>query len=105
MEDPQQYHRVTKKEKIDEELKAYLAENSIDWNVRDSALVWWGEHESKYPIIAVLAGKYLAIPASSAPSECVFSSVIMKITLDRKRWSIDPERLELLILAKSNAHL
>ena len=41
--------------------------------------------------IATMALKYLAVPASSAPSELVFFSQLMLI-LDRKRWRIDADR-------------
>ena len=34
---------------------------------------WWKMHNSQFPTIAILAWKYLALPASSAPSEHVFS--------------------------------
>ena len=36
-------------------------------------LVRWKMHDGQFPPIANLASKYLAIPASSAPSERVFS--------------------------------
>ena len=36
-------------------------------------LAWWKLHDSLFPRVSKLARKYLAIPASSAPSERVFS--------------------------------
>jgi hypothetical protein len=37
-------------------------------------LQWWREKASEYPCLAAVAGDYLAIPATSAPVERVFSS-------------------------------
>jgi len=39
-----------------------------------SPLAWWKENESVYPRLAILAKRYLAIMASSAPVERVFST-------------------------------
>jgi hypothetical protein len=50
-------------------------------------LHWWKEHEKQYPLLARLARKYLAIPASSAPSERVFSRLKNIITHKRVRMS------------------
>ena len=37
---------------------------------------WWGENEDKFPNVSKLARKYLAIPASSDPSERVLSHAV-----------------------------
>ena len=39
-------------------------------------LEWWGENEKRYPNLSPLARKYLAIPATSAPSERAFSAAV-----------------------------
>ena len=36
-------------------------------------LSFWKDHENTYPKLAILAMKYLAVPASSAPVERLFS--------------------------------
>jgi hypothetical protein len=36
-------------------------------------LAWWKGNERKFPILAKLARMYLAIQATSAPSERIFS--------------------------------
>ena len=45
----------------------------IDANSPIDPLAWWKMYDGQFPPIAKLARKYLAIPASSAPSERVFS--------------------------------
>ena len=45
-------------------------ENKKEYN---DPLCWWKENEHKYPVIAALAKLFLAIPASTAPSERVWS--------------------------------
>jgi hypothetical protein len=37
------------------------------------ALEWWKRHSDEYPNLARIARDYLAIPATSAPAERVFS--------------------------------
>ena len=49
--------------------------------------------------IAKMALKYLAVPASSAPSELVFFSQL-KLILDRKRWRIDADRKDFAFTLK-----
>ena len=37
-------------------------------------LLWWKQREAQYPVMARLARRYLAIPATSVPSESLFST-------------------------------
>ncbi|KAL5486620.1 hypothetical protein EMCRGX_G019124 [Ephydatia muelleri] len=64
-------------------------------------LAWWKLHDSRFPRISKLARKYLAIPASSAPSERVFSRA--KLIQQRQSWNLLPQRLEASIMFKHNA--
>lgn len=59
-------------------------------------LKWWKENQTKFPKLAVLARCILAIPASSAPSERVFS--IAGHVLNKKRMSLSPMNMEQLVL-------
>ena len=52
----------------------YLAVPESDHLTGLDPLNWWSVNATNYPIISVLAKKYLAIPASSASSERVFST-------------------------------
>jgi hypothetical protein len=46
-------------------------------------LPWWKENASKYPALAPLAQLFLCIPASSAPSERVWSQAARVLTVKR----------------------
>lgn len=40
----------------------------------DEVLSWWREHSGSFPVLAKIVKKYFRIPASSAPSEIIFSA-------------------------------
>lgn len=83
------------------ELDYYLREPGIP--LTGCPLKWWREKQGQYPILAEMARVYLAIPASSAPSERVFS--VAKLTLDHKRRSLHPDRVSRLLFLKKNMQL
>ena len=69
-----------------DELKRYMATKSLrfrfklgaDW-VYEDPLLWWKKNESLFPILGRLARFYLALPATSAPSERILSSFASNI--------------------------
>ena len=69
----------------DEELKSYLCEKTSS----DNTLTWWKERESKYPRISHIAKRVLAIPATSVPSERIFSAAGLLVNKLRTRLSCD----------------
>jgi hypothetical protein len=62
-------------------------------------LQWWASRKSDYPILAKLARKYLSIPATSVPSERLFSSAGLTIT--EKRTCLNSQFVESILLLKS----
>jgi hypothetical protein len=50
-----------------------LEENKDGQMIEQNPLTWWKVRASKFPNLAVLARKWLCIPATLAPSERVFS--------------------------------
>ena len=52
---------------------------------RNNPLEWWQKNEFKYPNVAKLARAVLCIPATSAPSERVFSTAGRTISAERSR--------------------
>ena len=53
------------------EMKQYLENNLLDR--KEDPLQWWSANKSMYKRLYVLATKYLCIPATSVPSERMFS--------------------------------
>jgi hypothetical protein len=66
-------------------------------------LDWWRDNSMKYPNLATLALEYLAIPATSAPSERVFSRAGRLLTM--KRASLAPDIAERMMFIKENADI
>lgn len=52
-------------------------------------LEWWLEHRVDFPNLAILARKYLAIPATEASSERLFSAAGNVLTDRRSKMSSD----------------
>ena len=81
------------------ELDRYLAHPQEDDRSADQ-LVWWKLQEKKYPKIALLARRYLAIPASSAASERLFSR--LKLTATAARQGLKPSTLCMLLFVEKH---
>lgn len=69
------------------EMERYMAEPELDNN--DCPLLWWKNNRRRYESLSVLAMKYLTIPATSVPSERVFSCCGNVVTDKRSRLSSD----------------
>ena len=52
-------------------------------------LIWWRNNEKRFPRLAELAKKCLAIQATSAPAERLFSATGLTIANDRARLTQD----------------
>ena len=76
------------------ELQRYQALSSNE-NRTSSPLDWWRDHAKTYPVLAQLARRYLAIPASSASSERLFSK--LKITATPARQNMKSDTLCMLL--------
>lgn len=71
------------RQQLRDEVFAYMAKDHVP--VDSSPLSWWKAHESLYPNVARLVNRYLAVPATSVPSERVFSTAGEK-TLSQICW-------------------
>ncbi len=80
------------------EIEMYLHEQTLD--KYSNPLVWWKDREGTYKVLSIAARKYLCVPASSAPSEIVFSLAGRIFTRDRNRLS--PQRFEKILFLKHN---
>jgi hAT family C-terminal dimerisation region len=63
-------------------------------------LRWWKHHLLRFPTLGKIARKYLCIPATSAPSERVFS--VAGLTISKLRSSLDSENASCLICVRDN---
>ena len=61
----------------------------------ESPLTWWKHHAQALPYLSRLARRYLAMPATSAPVECLFSVSGQVVTA--KRATLDPHTVTLLV--------
>lgn len=84
-----------------EELQSYLQESES--SIHTNPLNWWRDNGNRYPNISKIAKKYLTIPATSVPSERVFSTAGDIITAERSRLS--PENASILIFLSENKSL
>ena len=65
--------RETTRQRLSRELKAY--QKTPQRNIMDDPLIWWAQQASTFPTLFQVARKVLAVPASSAPTERVFSAL------------------------------
>ena len=63
-------------------------------------LKWWRDRQTKLPILAMLARMYLCIPATSAPSERIFSMASRLI--NKRRARLTPENAGRIIFVNRN---
>jgi hypothetical protein len=86
---------------IKRQLAQFAAENQLQQTA--DPLKWWKENEARFRTISILARKYLSIPATSAPSERVFS--LAGSICNRRRASLSPEHLNALVFLNANSDL
>lgn len=82
-----------------DEVYAYMAKDCIP--IDSSPLDWWKAHESLYPNLAMLAKLYLAVPATSVPSERVFSTTGDIVTASRS--ALTRENVDTLFFLKKKS--
>lgn len=78
---------------VKNEVTAYKAVSCI--SVNSDPLLWWKTNEPIYPLTAKLAKRYLAIPATSVPSERVFSTAGEIVTA--RRFALTADNVDKLI--------
>ncbi|KAM3858869.1 E3 SUMO-protein ligase ZBED1-like [Diretmus argenteus] len=86
---------------IKEEVTSYRAASGIP--VDGDPLAWWKSNECKYPHVAMMARRYLAVSATSVPSERVFSTAGDIVTAMRS--TLSPDNVDILIFLKKNLKL
>lgn len=83
---------------IDAELNSYLMVPVITGE--SDPLAWWKIHTVNFPILSRLARKYLCVPATSSPSERLFSASGNIVTCERA--CLKPEMVDMLVFLAKN---
>ena len=86
---------------LQSEIDDYLDQPTISDDA--DPLVYWEQHQQQFPQLTSLAMRYLAIPASSAPVERLFSIAGKVFRADRSRLS--DARFEELMFLRCNSHI
>ena len=89
-DDPAEFLRIS----IDDEWRRYRQFRRLALRTKadgrpTNPLDWWIKYDKLFPLIASLARKVLAVPASEAPSERVFSKLSLLVQSSRSRLSKD----------------
>ncbi len=83
----------------DNEVTTYLSLPELDFD--SNPFTWWCGHREQFPILSKLARIYLPIPATSTPSERLFSDAGNLLTAKRTR--LNPELFNRLMFLKKNS--
>lgn len=83
---------------VEAELNSYLLSPTIDSEA--DPLAWWRLHQVSYPKLSKLARKYLCIPATSSPSERLFSTSGNVVTCQRT--CLKPNKVNMLVFLAKN---
>ena len=81
---------------------AYLSE-PVSVSAQYDSLDWWKANELKFPRVAVISRRYLAIPPTSVASERLFSLSGRVITKGRNR--LLPEIATAIVFLNKNGHV
>lgn len=85
---------------IELECESYSKISPSDGNGDFNILEWWKQNERSYPHLAQLARRYLATPATSVPSEKIFSAAGRLMTKLRNRLS--PKKTDMILFLNKN---
>lgn len=88
-------------EKARREISLYKVENPVELD--SDPLKWWQSRRLTYPLLGKLVQKYLSVPATSVPSERLFSSAGNVIS--QRRSCLLPENADKLIFLFENSHI
>ena len=83
---------------IKAELDNYLMTPTIDGE--EDPLAWWRMHNVNFPRLSKLARKFLCVPATSSPSERLFSASGNIVTCQRS--CLKPSKVDMLVFLTKN---
>jgi len=85
---------------VKDEFQHYLSLSELPALEEYDPFKWWTTNKTEYPVLHKLAIKYLSIPATSVPSERLFSDANNLITPQRNR--LDSFLVSQLMFLKRN---
>uniref|UniRef100_A0A8C5N3T4 BED-type domain-containing protein n=1 Tax=Gouania willdenowi TaxID=441366 RepID=A0A8C5N3T4_GOUWI len=86
---------------VQREVLQYFGEHPL--SKKEDPLSWWRENAARYPTLAKLAKSFLSIPATSTPSERLFSAA--GNIASKRRASLTPDHVNMLTFLHCNHHL
>ena len=86
---------------VTETVRAYLSDHMP--SRESSPLQWWKMNSSRYNLLVPLVKRYFSVPATSTPSERIFSCA--GLIANRLRSSLNPEHLNMLVFLNKNYKL
>ena len=87
-----------KSDPITAEIDAWRRESRLER--KGDPLLWLKKNAHRFPLMVILAKRYLCIPAPSALSERVFSK--MGIVVEKRRNRLKPDRVEHIVFMQHN---
>ncbi|KAJ0036129.1 hypothetical protein NQD34_004806 [Periophthalmus magnuspinnatus] len=88
----------TIEDQVKAEVKIYMCLPSVE--TEEDPLLWWGGHAGELPHLSRIARRFLCIPATSVPSERIFSASGSIVTPHRAR--LNPEKVNMLTFLHFN---
>ena len=82
----------------DREIQTYMNERTV--SRKDDVMKWWKSNSTRYPLLQLAARHVLAIPATQATSERLFSAAGNIVTSNRSK--LLPENIEKLCFLHVN---
>ncbi|XP_041370966.1 E3 SUMO-protein ligase ZBED1-like [Gigantopelta aegis] len=96
---PEEKPSISTSQRIDNEIQTYRSESDLEMD--SDPLLWWKNYGYAYPTLSRLAKKYLCVPATSGPSDRVFSAVGSSV-VDR-RACLDSDEIDTMVFLNANS--
>ena len=80
------------------ETDRYFKEKNVERTAY--SLDWWKSHHHQYRKLSILAKKYLCVPATSVPSERLFSKAGVLVSAKRNR--LKPKYVDMMLFLNKN---
>ena len=97
-EDEHESLLISPEQRISAEIKTYLDLPRLDFEAE--ILPWWKSQSLNYPLLSMVAKKYLSICATSSPSEHLFST--SGGVVSQSRASLQPDKVNMLTFLAKN---